>query len=53
MFLMLSSQSRRGERGRSKRHRAKLKAKNRRRVNRMAGRRLSAKGTPQRNRFKG
>lgn len=44
MFLMISRNPRNRDRGRGKRLRAKLKAKNRRRVNRAAGRRVSAKG---------
>ncbi len=44
MFL-ISRKPRKRDRARTKRHRAKLKAKNRRRVNRMAGRRLSASGS--------
>lgn len=46
MYLVLSSGSRRGKRNKTARMRAKLKAKNRRRVNRMARRRPSAKGSP-------
>ncbi len=37
MFLMLSRKSRRVNRSKSKRYRAKLKAKNRGRRNRLAG----------------
>jgi hypothetical protein len=40
MYLAISRKPRSRDRGRSSRHRAKLKAKNRRRVNRMAGRAL-------------
>jgi hypothetical protein len=46
MYLMISREPRSRDRKRGKRVRAKLKAKNRRRVNRMAGRRLSKKGHP-------
>lgn len=46
MYLMISRKPRAKDRSRTKRHRAKLKAKNRRRVNRMAGRRLSTRGVP-------
>jgi hypothetical protein len=38
MFIMLSNQPRRTNRTKSKRYRAKLKAKNRRRRNRVDGR---------------
>ena len=45
MYLMISKSPRKKDRTRGKRKNAKLKAKNRRRVNRMAGRRLSANGS--------
>jgi hypothetical protein len=43
MYIYSKRSKRRKTRTRSGRHRAKLKAKNRRRVNGMAGRRLSAR----------
>ena len=43
MYLHSKTSARAKDRKRSTRFRAKLKAKNRRRVNRMAGRRLSAR----------
>ena len=43
MYLYSKTSARAKNRSRSNRFRAKLKAKNRRRVNRMAGRRLSAR----------
>jgi hypothetical protein len=43
MYLWSSTSARSKNRKRSTRYRAKLKAKNRRRVNRMAGQRLSAR----------
>lgn len=43
MYIHMSRTSRVKDRGKTKRLRAKLKSKNRRRVNRMAGRRLSAR----------
>lgn len=46
MFLMLSKKSRRSSRGRSSRHRAKLKAKNRRRLNRMYGNKIGRRRKP-------
>ncbi len=46
MFLMISRSPRNRDRSRGKRKTASLKAKNRRRVNRMAGRRLSKRGCP-------
>jgi hypothetical protein len=46
MFLMISRSPRKRDRSRGKRKTASLKAKNRRRVNRMAGRRLSKRGCP-------
>jgi hypothetical protein len=46
MYLLISRQPRERDRKRGKRVRAKLKAKNRRRVNRMARRRLSKRGHP-------
>ena len=46
MYLMISRTPRSRDRSRAKRHRAKLKAKNRRRVNRMAGRGLGKSGHP-------
>lgn len=46
MYLMISRNPRTRDRARGSRRKAALKAKNRRRVNRMAGRRLSAKGFP-------
>jgi hypothetical protein len=45
MYLHITRNPRKKERGRSNRLRAKLRAKNRRRVNRMAGRRLSKRGS--------
>lgn len=48
MFLMISRSARVRDRKRTKRLRAKIKAKHRRRVNRAAGRRLSARGAPNR-----
>ena len=41
--------SQKRKRNKTARYRAKLKAKNRRRVNRMAGRRLSSSKAPSRN----
>lgn len=46
MFLMISRTARQRNRKRGKRLRAKLAAKNRRRVNRAAGRRISASSYP-------
>lgn len=46
MFLMISRKPRKKDRSRGKRKTAKLKAKNRRRVNRMAGRPLGHGGHP-------
>lgn len=46
MYLMISREPRARDRSRGKRKTAKHKAKNRRRVNRMAGRRLSKNGHP-------
>jgi len=46
MYLMISREPRSRDRSRGKRKTAKHKAKNRRRVNGMAGRRLSKKGHP-------
>ncbi|MDD9941354.1 MAG: hypothetical protein OXU20_09980 [Myxococcales bacterium] len=43
MYIHMTRTSRDKDRKRTSRYRAKLKAKNRRRVNRMAGKRLSAK----------
>jgi len=43
MYIHLSRTSRLKDRTRSNRYRSKLRAKNRRRVNRMAGKRLSAR----------
>jgi hypothetical protein len=43
MFLFSTTSARSKVRKRSSRYRAKLKAKNRRRVNRMAGKSLSAR----------
>ena len=43
MYIHMTRTSRAKNRARSNRYRAKLKAKNRRRVNRMAGKRLSAR----------
>jgi hypothetical protein len=43
MYLWSTTSARSKNRKRSTRYRAKLKAKNRRRVNRMAGQRLSAR----------
>lgn len=43
MYIHMTRTSRPKDRTRSNRYRSKLKAKNRRRVNRMAGRRLSAR----------
>lgn len=48
MYLVLSKKPRRGKRNKTARMRAALKAKNRKRVNRMARRRASAKGVPSR-----
>jgi hypothetical protein len=48
MYLAISSKPRRGKRNKTARLRAGLKAKNRKRVNRMARRRASAKGVPSR-----
>jgi len=48
MFLMISRNPRQRNRKRGKRLRAKLAAKNRRRVNRSARRRTSAHGLPNR-----
>jgi hypothetical protein len=44
MYLHVTRTPRKKQRGRSNRLRAKLRAKNRRRVNRMAGNRLSKRG---------
>lgn len=46
MYIVLSNEPRRGKRNKTARLRAKLKAKNRKRVNAMALRRRSAKGVP-------
>lgn len=43
MYIHLTRTARNKDRKRSSRYRAKLRAKNRRRVNRMAGKRLSAR----------
>lgn len=42
MYLVIGKR-RKTDRGRSRRHRAKLRAKNRRRLNRVAGRPMSAR----------
>jgi hypothetical protein len=42
MYLYTPGSHRKRQRGKTNRYRAKLKSKQRRRVNRMAGRRLSA-----------
>lgn len=43
MYLMISKHPRKKDRNRTNRFRAKLRAKNRRRLNRVAGRRMSAR----------
>ena len=45
MYIYSKGKSRNKLRNRSNRFRAKLKAKNRRRLNRMAGKRISCRGT--------
>jgi hypothetical protein len=45
MYLFSKTSARSKKRGKTNRFRAKLKAKNRRRVNRMAGVRLSARAS--------
>ena len=48
MYLVISKNPRKKDRSRGKRKNAKHKAKNRRRVNRMAGLKLSRKGSTSR-----
>lgn len=43
MYLMISKHPRKKDRGRTNRFRAKLRAKNRKRLNRVKGRRMSAR----------